>query len=84
MKLCKDCKHLVLNTVWDSQAFQIKYGLCAKSGVHPVTGVPTTEAYKARRWIYPWESGCGPKGKWWEANEDLLQCKKLVPRRVLK
>jgi len=62
VKLCKDCKHIVLNEEWESQGFKEKYSLCGLTSV--VNGQDGKRCVDAR--AGGWFSFCGRSGKKWE------------------
>lgn len=65
MKLCKDCKHFVPDTVeWSSEAFQMRYARCALTAV--VTAGDGKKC-RSRRSPLALFSSCGRSGKQWEA-----------------
>ena len=67
MKLCKDCKHFQPDTKsWSSDELQIRYGLCLKGKINPVTGWPTTECFAMRSLPFFY---CGTKAKWFEPKD---------------
>lgn len=77
MPFCKDCKHLQLDTSWNTFLFRKptelswKYARCIRpTSINPVTGLPTSNHYYAdveRKYKI---NSCGPDGIYFEPKVD--------------
>jgi len=65
MKLCRDCKHIVLAD-YKEEVKRYEYAICGKT-VDPVSGVAKDYCCIHRNAKYDVLTDiCGSKGKWWE------------------